>query len=121
MSAFSPRQMFLLDHACKPIYEAFGEHGDIYLVGTSASRQEYRDVDVRLMLSDKRYDKIVKAVGRQGIIFVSLAIGQYLASMTDLPIDFQIQRTTEANDHKGLRNPLGRRSLSSYRGDAMPE
>ncbi len=120
MSAFSPRQMFLLDQSCKPIYEAFGQYGDIYLVGTSASRQEYRDVDVRLMVSDKRYDKIIKAMGRSGIIFISLAIGQYLASMTNLPIDFQIQRTTEANEHKGLRNPLGCRSLASYVGDAMP-
>lgn len=47
MSAFSPRQMFALDEACKPISEAFDETP--YLVGTAVSRQEYRDVDVRLI------------------------------------------------------------------------
>jgi hypothetical protein len=110
--------MFLLDLACKPISESFG-HG-VYHVGTSAERKEYRDVDVRLMLSDKKHDKLRKAVGAQGIAFMGLAFGQYLASLTDLPIDFQIQRQTEANYHhsKRFRNPLGVRTLDNFTGDA---
>lgn len=121
MSAFSPRQMFLLDQACKPISEAFGD-GGLYLVGTSAARQEYRDVDVRLMLSDKQYDRLVKAVGKDAVAFLGIAIGQYLASLTRLPIDFQIQRQAEANENHGnkMRNPIGCRDLSNYRGDASP-
>lgn len=120
MSALSPRQMFLLDLACGPIAEAFD--GGVYLVGTAAVRGEYRDVDVRLMLSDKQHDRLRKAIGRKGIALLGLTIGQYLASLTDLPIDFQLQRTTEANLRHpgGMRNPLGQRTLDNYKGDAQP-
>ncbi|QRI45095.1 nucleotidyltransferase [Microbacterium phage Shocker] len=117
MSAFSPRQMFLLDLACKPIEEAIGA---TFHVGTSASgRQEYRDVDVRTILDDERYDALAAAVQHEGIAFLGLVIGQYLYSITGLPIDYQIQRQTEANAlHSGSRNPLGVRDLSHFRGDA---
>lgn len=119
MSALSPRQMFLLDQACKPINEAFGDFG-CYLVGTASKRQAYRDVDVRFIMTDKQFDRLHKAVKDVGLAFLGLSIGQYLASLTGLPIDFQIQRMTEANHHHpgGFRNPLGHRSLASYVGDA---
>lgn len=119
MSALSPRELFLLDEACKPIKQAFGRPP--YLTGTAASteRQNYRDVDVRLILSDSDYDVLNDAAGQQVIIFLGMAIGEYLATRTGLPIDFQIQRQTEANaEHNGRRNPLGVRDLLEYRGDA---
>ncbi|MDQ0894428.1 hypothetical protein [Agromyces ramosus] len=124
MSAFSPRQMFLLDLACQPLAEAFRHLGyGVFLVGTAAERGEYRDVDVRMILDDKSYDKLAKTSSVEGMAFLGLAIGQYLASMTDLPIDFQIQRMTEANAKHGgkTRNPLGVRGLTNFRGDAVPE
>lgn len=111
--------MFILDLACKPIAKAFD--GGVCLVGTSATRQAYRDVDVRLILEDERYDRLSAAIGLEAIFFLSLAIGQYIASLTGLPIDFQFQRQTEANaNHDGIRNPLGVRNLSNFRGDAAP-
>lgn len=121
MSAFSPRQMFLLDEACKPLAEAF----DVtpYLVGTAlgpsaGGRGEYRDVDVRLMLDDERYEAL-RASGPHVIEFLGIAIGTHLAAVTGLPIDFQIQHADTANElHKGSRNPLGLRNLSNYKGDA---
>lgn len=120
MSALSPRQMFLLDLACKPLWEAF-DGGAVYLVGTAVERQPFRDVDVRLIISDKPYDRLKKALGADGIAFLGIAIGQYLASLTGLPIDFQLQRQTEANaHHSGMRNPLGLRHLRSFEGDAPP-
>lgn len=121
MSAFSPRQMFVLDLACQPLWQAFD--GGVYHVGTSAERGEYRDVDVRLILEDDRYDQLAQTIGLQAVYFLGLAIGQYLASMTGMPIDFQIQRTTEANARHGgkMRNPLGLRTLDNFKGDASPE
>lgn len=120
MSAFSPRQMFLLDEACRPIRQAFGARP--YLVGTAAVRGAYRDVDVRLMLADEKYDEIAAVLGPQFLAFLGLAIGEYLAARTGMPIDFQIQRQTEANErHSGVRNPLGGRTLASYAGDAAPQ
>lgn len=118
MSALSPRQMFLLDEACKPLAEGFQDTP--YLVGTAFDRKEFRDVDVRMILPDKRYARLLKAIDREGIIFLGLAIGEYLAARTGLPIDFQIQQQTAANKHHGgnPRNPLGLRELWNYRGDA---
>lgn len=119
MSVFSPRQMFLLDEACKPIHAAFGY---VYLVGTAASRGTYRDVDVRCILADDAYDKLQDAIGLDAISFLSIAVGQHLESATRMPIDFQFQRMSEANlNHAGPRNPLGVRALSNYRGDAAPK
>lgn len=111
--------MFLLDEACKPINAGLGEYG-CYHVGTSAERGAYRDVDVRFIMGDKQHDRLTKVLGKNGIVFLGLSIGEYLASRTGLPIDFQIQRQTEANVlHKGFRNPLGHRDLSNYKGDAQ--
>ncbi len=121
MSAFSPRQMFLLDEACKPIAAAF--ESNPYLVGTALNasaggRGEYRDVDVRLMLDDDAYEAL-RDSGPAVIELLGIVIGQYLATATGLPVDFQIQHAEIANRiHKGSRNPLGLRELSSYRGDA---
>lgn len=120
MSTLSPRQMFLLDLACAPLHEAFG--ATPYLVGTAMEPRgdrAPRDVDVRLIMSDQRHKRLAKAIGTDGIAFLGLAIGQYLASITGLPIDFQIQQQTAANEHHdGRRNPLGSRSLASFPGDA---
>jgi hypothetical protein len=111
--------MFLLDQACQPLREAFPDYGP-YLVGTATERGPFRDVDVRLIMEDPEYDKLAAAVGMPAIWFLGLSIGQYLASLTGLPIDFQVQRATEANAIHGdkMRNPLGRRGLINYEGDA---
>lgn len=119
MSAFSPRQMFHLDLLCQPLAEAFQETP--YLVGTATTRQAYRDVDVRLILPDDRYDALA-AIAPDLITFLGIAIGDYLRNGTSLPVDFQIQRQTEANKrHSGPRNPLGVRALHNFRGDAAPD
>jgi hypothetical protein len=112
--------MFLLDSACSPIWDAFGR--GVYLVGTATERGQYRDVDVRAIMADKKHDRLEKAIGGDGIAFLGIAIGQYLASLTGLPIDFQIQRQTEANHHhpNKTRNPLGTRSMLNFQGDAPP-
>lgn len=121
MSALSPRQMWLLDSACQPLLEAFG--WSTYLVGTAMEPRDGkppRDIDVRTIMGDKRHDKLKKAIGTKGIAFLGIAVGQYLASLTGLPIDYQIQRQTEANAlHSGPRNPLGHRNLGNYKGDAQ--
>lgn len=119
MTALSPRQMFLLDLACQPIQEAYPF--SVYLVGTATERGPHRDVDVRVILSDKQYDRLQKAIGHEGIVLMGMTTGQYLASLTDLPIDFQFQRQTEANNlHNGHRNALGHRNLGRWTGDATP-
>jgi hypothetical protein len=119
MSALSPRQMWRLDEACRPIRQTF--HVAPYLVGTALTERSYRDVDVRLILEDEPYDALAKQLGPDGMAFLGVAFGEYLAVRTGLPVDFQLQRQTEANEyHSGPRNPLGVRTLANYAGDASP-
>jgi len=77
---------------------------------------------VRLILTDKKYDRLF---GKQSAAFrtiLDLAFSAWLTQQTGLPVDFQIQRMTEANaKHAGKQqNPLGGRSLSDWLGDATP-
>lgn len=123
MSMLYPRKMFLLDEACKPIWKAFGEPP--YLVGTTCTHKAsaMSDVDVRLILDDAKFDALRTAIGDSAVIFLGLAVAEYLHSRTDLPVDFQFQRMTEANAKYGKkpRNPLGVRELAEYEGDAAIE
>jgi hypothetical protein len=52
---------------------------------------------------------------------LSLALGDYLRKRTGLPIDFQIQRQTQANErHSKPRNPLGMKRTFAGGGDGTP-
>lgn len=97
-----------LNQACALINKAFP--GMCYLVGSSLARRDYRDVDVRLMLADAEYDRIF-VEGDWTNAYWSLlctSISLWLRQQTDLPIDFQIQRQTQANEmHDGKRSAIG--------------
>jgi hypothetical protein len=56
--ALSPYQLFQLDLACCPISEAFGTNP--YIVGSALTSPHPRDIDVRLILPDKKYDRIIR-------------------------------------------------------------
>src|SRR4051812_13344444 len=81
-----------------------------YLVGSVHDRPDFRDVDVRVILEDEIFD------GQYGerpakVRWMNRAVSEWGTRETGLPIDFQVQRMTEANDHFGgqYRNPLGLR------------
>lgn len=118
MSMLYPQMLFALDLACGPICEAFGEPP--YLVGSVQERTAgpRSDVDVRLILDDEKYDALISSPELRTML--DIAFSAYLHQLTGLPIDFQIQRRTEANAiHAGKRrNPLGGRSLDNWTGDA---
>jgi hypothetical protein len=119
-------EMYHLDQACQLISRAFGDECP-YLVGSAGIDNDGtrpRDVDVRLMLGDKEFAEICPTVERWELL--CLSIGAYLQARTGLPVDFQIQRTREANERYGgkARNPLGisgRRSrIFAGGGDGVP-
>lgn len=112
-------ELHLLDRACVSLAVAFG---GVYLVGTAQDGEGSRDVDVRVILPDEEFDKHF-AGNRPLWGVMCLAIGLQLRAETGLPVDFQIQRMTEANErHAGKqRNPLGRRTLANWIGDAAPD
>jgi hypothetical protein len=114
----SALELHELDEACKPFLSALGSHP--YFVGSASSRPDFRDVDVRLILADDEYD--VLFAERKGLWALLSRLGStYLRARTGLPVDFQVQRQTEANEKFGNlgetpRNPLGSRSLLDYAG-----
>jgi hypothetical protein len=120
----STLELHELDEACAPFLAAFGEHP--YLVGSAMQRPGFRDVDVRLILADDEYDALFAE--RRGLWALLSRLGStHLRAKTGLPIDFQIQRQSEANAKFGNlagtpRNPLGSRSLLDFAGggDAAP-
>ncbi len=116
-SGLTTTEMYHLNEACKPILRAFGDVP--YLVGSTESGAHIRprDVDVRLIVGDDEFAAVCPTLERWELL--CLAIGAYLKDRTGLPIDFQIQRRTEANEkHKGQRNPLGTERRFAGGGDA---
>ena len=107
----------LLNVFAAVVGDAFGETP--YLVGSATRRKTWRDVDVRVILSDDDY-----AAGfplRAGLTHphalslgtrwaaVCMAFSALGRQITGLPIDFQIQSQTQANREPGAaaRIPLG--------------
>lgn len=99
-----------LDAFGREIEAAFGHLP--YLVGTAAVGKTWRDVDVRLILPDTEFDHLFPPVeqgqpdGRWGLLCA--AISELARARTGLPVDFQIQRQTYANNrYPGVRHALG--------------
>jgi len=85
-----------------------------YLVGSCLTKPDYRDVDIRVILLDERYDELFKRPHADPLRhLIQVAITDHYVKETGLRIDFQIQRMTEANEQysteKGgtRRHPLG--------------
>lgn len=95
-------EYFKLDAACIPLWRAFESNGGIYLVGSVLKKAEYRDVDIRAILDDAEFDRLFPKTDRWGENaqwkLFCISISSYLSSVTGLPIDFQIQRQTQANE-----------------------
>jgi hypothetical protein len=105
VSYLSTLEFQRLEHACTEVARCLGHPP--YLVGSSTERPDYRDVDVRSIMADEEFD----ARFGDNIEFWSLfclGVSSYLSQVSGLPIDYQVQRQTEANEkHDKPRNPMG--------------
>ena len=113
-------ELYRLDKACMVIRSAFGHPP--YLVGSAGigGAGEHRDVDVRLILDDSEFAEACPTKERWELL--SLTISVYLTAASGLPVDFQIQRMTEANEkHDKPRNPLGGGRVFAGGGDGTPD
>jgi hypothetical protein len=113
---------FKLNQAVAMIDRAFDVHGTFgtYLVGSCLKRRDFRDVDVRMIMENEAYDKLFPgAIDRPDLnaywSLTCVTIADWLARETGLPVDFQIQRQSTANEefpthggvHENPRNALG--------------
>lgn len=108
-------KVFALEAACRLVNEAFGDFG-CYVVGSSLERPDWRDVDVRFIMEDARFEQLFPDAYTSGArwefdarwLLINTAIAEYLSRLTGLPIDFQIQPQTFANEkHPYNRHPIG--------------
>ena len=106
--------IFLLDRECQTINDAFGGFG-CYLVGSAIERADRRDIDVRLIMEDEEFAREFPRAGRNWEhdpkwLLLTVSIAAHLSRATGLPVDFQIQPQTHANErHSGPRHALGMR------------
>lgn len=82
-----------------------------YHVGSSLKSKEWRDVDVRLILPDdeftERFGSNRSSETNRKLAAVTLAFAALGQQMTGLPIDFQIQPQSWANEkYPGWRSAL---------------
>lgn len=100
---------FLLDQACATVGRAFNDH--CYLVGSATERQNWRDVDVRIIMGDAKFEALFGSSGDSQIApfwqLICTSVSLYLRERTGLPVDFQIQSMSRSQKETGKRHPLG--------------
>lgn len=117
-SGLSTRDMHALDMAVMALLGVLMGAGRTYLVGTAQTGGDYRDVDVRTILPDDQFDAMF---GGKPVLWSKFCflVSDHLGRQTGLPVDYQVQRATEANEkYAGERNPLGIGRAFAGGGDA---
>jgi hypothetical protein len=111
---------FALDQACAQISQAFDGYA-CYLVGSAIQRPDWRDVDVRFIMEDSAFAALFPDAGGHWEqdprwLLLVVSISQWLSKLTGLPIDFQFQPQTHANEkHKGPRYAIGIRIAKEFK------
>lgn len=81
------------------------ELGGPFHVGSSLTSREWRDVDLVTILDDAEFDALAAVVD---IDDLNLAFSLWGQRVTGLPIDFKVQRQTDANEEfPGVRSAIG--------------
>lgn len=114
---------FALDLACAELRRAFGSM--CYVVGSSMERPDWRDVDVRMILEDEKFAELFPNA-TPGYwehdprwLVMTIALSEWLSKQSGLPVDFQMQPMTHANErHNGPRNAYGIR-LAPFSGETQ--
>lgn len=120
-SYIPPDKQFVLDMTAREVEAAYGGYG-LYLVGSCLTRPDYNDVDVRSILEDDTFEALFpkdpETHMRPRFQITCLAMSAWFRHMTGLPVDFQFQKFSVANEKHGKpkqRVPLGH---NAFVGDA---
>jgi len=123
-----PPAIFKLQAACQHINDALGSFG-CYVVGSCLERPDFRDVDVRFIMEDGEFENLFPAAFINDALWehdprwllFNISITEYLRVQTGLPVDFQIQPQTFANEkHPGKRYAIGLRVVAREKGELAP-
>jgi hypothetical protein len=109
-----------LEDWCRMVRVVLGGHGP-FLVGSVTERADYRDVDLRTILPDKSFDRLFRK-RLEAVRFLNRGFSIWGQQETGLPIDFQVQRMTEANaEFDKPRNAMGVRDWSIIPTSGVPK
>jgi hypothetical protein len=104
--------IFKLELLCQSLYKAFSTH--CYLVGSATQRPDFRDVDIRMIMADEKFDELFPNAENHWEqdprwCLMTISISEYLSKEIGMLVDFQFQRRSNANkDHGGKeRQALG--------------
>lgn len=126
-------EFFDLNQACTAITAAYGYN--LYLVGSSITKRDFRDVDLRCILDDDEFDQMfpgmVRVSGASGKVYsaewtdarwslLCASISAWLSSRTGLKIDFQFQRRTQANENYRQLDGHQRHAIGLFMTPAAP-
>jgi hypothetical protein len=108
VSYLTVAQQYNLESACIAADRAFHDLGyGLYHVGSSLTRADWRDVDIRALLEDDKFDALFSGSSLR-LKFLNVAVSEWLAARSGLPVDFQFQRQSDANaKFNGPRNSIG--------------
>lgn len=103
-TSLGPPEKFLLDQWASTVGEAFGHTP--YLVGSVARGEDWRDVDVRVIMGTVLFGELTQNRPDQ-LAALNVAMSVWGQRATGLPIDFQFQEIEAANaKFDGVRNAL---------------
>lgn len=109
-----------LEDWCQMVSVILGPHGTPYLVGSVTERADFRDVDLRVILPDEEFDARFRS-RPDAVRFLNRAFSVWGQQETGLPIDFQVQRMTDANaEFDKPRYPMGIRDWSIIATSGVP-
>lgn len=110
-------QFIELRYAAAIVKGVFDDSFGIYLVGSAMKRKDWRDVDIRQIISDdeftRRFGEFVEPYDRNPFLRAfNLGVSNWMSTYSRLPIDYQVQPITKANelyptDKGNPRNSVG--------------
>lgn len=110
--------IFKLEMVCMQLHDAFDCLG-CYLVGSSIERADWRDVDVRMIMTDEQFARLFPNAQTECSMWefdprwllMTTAITEWMRQQTGLPVDFQFQSQTSANAVHGRKQGKTRHAI----------
>ncbi len=109
-------QWNLLNDWCHLIRIDYPDVHGPFLVGSAISKRDYRDVDIRMIVPNRLFDRWFVGAKhypypRGKLAHMNTAYSLYAQQATGLPVDFQFQRMTDANKEYATANGHPRHAM----------
>lgn len=111
-----PAEVRLLDDWAKALREMFPDALGVLHVGSSLTRADWRDIDVRVVLPDSNFETLRLVMRPRRL---NLALTLWGQRVTGLPIDCQIQPLAKSSEYPHVQcpvRPLGCRDSEGVEG-----